>query len=366
MEEALRGYFLRNGYYVLRAVPFAYNGFDVTDVDLWLYDKQSPIVRHRVVVDIKNKKTPQAIERIFWAKGLQATLALDQAVVATTDRRPDVAEFGRQHGVLVIDGNFLSRLTKDETLIQGRLSEEEFTALFDTSLGAIASQWKTRLRTSKQLVLEGLGFDQINYWLSEAGFFAEQTITVPTHRKLAARLLYLVASLVAVAVDYSLREMTFLDARSRTDKLNSGFQYGTAGADGTSDHLNIAIGLVEQYLKDVPAAAGRLRTGFSQDIADIPTAILSEYFARASSAHNVLYVGKLLEAAAYDLAFQAPSDLPLEAKAYLSVLLDFWGIDRGRFMSSLVSDTPTEPATGSPSTVIDSSTGPLFTTPNAR
>ena len=33
MEELLRSYFLKAGYYVVRGVPFVYEGFDVTDID---------------------------------------------------------------------------------------------------------------------------------------------------------------------------------------------------------------------------------------------------------------------------------------------------------------------------------------------
>ena len=111
-EEALRNYFLSIGYFVARGCKFGFQGFDVTDVDLWLYGRTSPLSRERANVDIKNKKTPQALERIFWAKGLQATLGFDACIVATTDTRPDVRDFGLQHQVKVLDGRFLGRLTK--------------------------------------------------------------------------------------------------------------------------------------------------------------------------------------------------------------------------------------------------------------
>lgn len=68
MEELLRSYFLKTGYYVVRGVPFIYEGFDVTDIDLWLYSRTSSVSREVALVDAKNKKTPQAIERIFWVQ----------------------------------------------------------------------------------------------------------------------------------------------------------------------------------------------------------------------------------------------------------------------------------------------------------
>lgn len=63
MEELLRNYFLKAGYYVVRGVPFIYEGFDITDIDLWLYGRASSVSREITIVDIKNRKTPQAIEK---------------------------------------------------------------------------------------------------------------------------------------------------------------------------------------------------------------------------------------------------------------------------------------------------------------
>lgn len=360
MEEALRGYFLKNGYYVLRGVPFCFNGFDVTDVDLWLYDRPSAVVRNRISVDIKNKKTPQAIERIFWAKGLQETLGLDQAIVATTDKREDVAAFGRKHNVLVIDGHFLSRLSKNETLTEGRLSEEDFTSLMDKSrLGPIAGEWKNRLVSSKQRVLHGLSFDQINSWINDANYFAEQLLLVPTHREVAARLLYFTVSLIAVAVDYTGRDMAFLDGGQRKEALNAGFRYGNLGAEGAASTIDVAVGLVEQFLPETSGGPARIRRGFNAVSDALPTEALAEFFARPVVGSTILYTGRLLEAAAYNEAFLAPQDLDVEAKALLSVLLDYWGIDRVRFMGSLASH-PKAQASAERGIVPTDPSGPLF------
>ncbi len=88
MEELLRDYFMQAGYYVVRGVPFVYEGFDITDIDLWLYSRTSSISREITIVDIKNKKTPQAIERIFWTKGLAEAVGAGNAIVASTEKDP--------------------------------------------------------------------------------------------------------------------------------------------------------------------------------------------------------------------------------------------------------------------------------------
>ena len=93
MEETLRRYFLDMGYYVVRDVKYVFEGVDVTDVDLWLYQRPSLFKRLRLTVDVKNRRIPQALERLLWSKGLLSGLGLDGAIVATTDSREQVKQF---------------------------------------------------------------------------------------------------------------------------------------------------------------------------------------------------------------------------------------------------------------------------------
>ncbi|GLR60801.1 hypothetical protein [Rhizobium indigoferae] len=345
MEERVRSYFMKSGYYTLRGVPFTYGKFDVTDIDLWLYDRPSPVSRHRVVVDIKNKKTPQAIERIFWAKGLAATLRLDQAIVATTDKRPDVAQFGREHGVVVLDGNFLSRLAN--LSLSGRMSEEDFLHAIDAfSDQKVAGDWKGRLRTAKSLVLNGLGYNEVNSWLTDARFFAEQTLIVPLHKTTACRILYLIASLVAVGFDFVMRDLAFVEQDAKVTEINSGLQFGSSGARGTAHVIDIAIGLVDQYAPEMRGLGSKIRRGVESDLEDVQTHIPAEYFARPSTAQGLYNIARELEEAAYLQTFKSPSDLSVDARSMLSVLLDFWAIDRGRFFSNMKSEANGKPERG--------------------
>jgi hypothetical protein len=129
-EEALRAYFLESGYFAVRGVKAQYNDLDVTDIDVWLYLRASALHRIRANVDTKNRGSPKAMERILWARGLQAILGLDHAIVATPDARPVVEEFGAMHGVQVLGGAFLSQLTqRPKTALDTRVTEEDFVAL---------------------------------------------------------------------------------------------------------------------------------------------------------------------------------------------------------------------------------------------
>lgn len=61
----------------------------MTDVNVWLYLRPSPLGREHIMVDAKDRGKPKAMERILWAKGLQSVLGVKaSAIVATTDKRP--------------------------------------------------------------------------------------------------------------------------------------------------------------------------------------------------------------------------------------------------------------------------------------
>lgn len=261
MEEALRAYFLRGGYYVLRSVQLRYQEIDVTDIDIWLYERPSSVSRHRIIVDAKNRKTPQAIERIFWTKGLQLALGVEQSIVATTDRRPAVVDFGRQHDVLVLDGTFVARLIATmRQEAKSRLNEEDFQKLLNAyRLATAAAGWRRRLDVAKSVVLNGLDYDAINFWLEEARYFAEQAITIQGHADTAMRALYLIASLIALAIDFVLKDLAFVDSADRLAIIADGLRYGTRGQIGTKV-LDLATGLVEQYVSgEEPRPTGCVR-----------------------------------------------------------------------------------------------------------
>ncbi|PMQ05111.1 hypothetical protein DyAD56_11065 [Dyella sp. AD56] len=323
-EEALRNYFLSIGYYVARGVKFTFRRFDVTDVDLWLYARNSPMSRERICVDIKNKKTPQALERIFWAKGLQAVLGLDSCIVATTDSRPDVRDFGLQHNVKVLDGKFLTRLTKSARSHKERITEEDFLADLDSSsLGRLGGDWRGRYEESKSRLLHSLNFDGCNAWLDDIEYLLAQIAS----NNQAWRLLYASCSHFMIAMDFILREFIAEDQEQRRQIIERGIRYGVSGQEFTEKVGRMAAALVESVAAQ-PGLASTLQHEIRQQASNVKADLLAEFFAKNLSGSSSFDVALALEAAAFSPQVPTPSALPAQVQSVIGVLADFCGIDR--------------------------------------
>ncbi|OPB92602.1 hypothetical protein BB020_08355 [Elizabethkingia occulta] len=329
MEELLRNYFLKSGYFVVRGVPFVYESFDVTDIDLWLYSRTSSVSREVTIVDAKNKRTPQAIERIFWVQGLRIATKSSSAIVATTDRRQEVKDFGKDLGIMVLDGNFLQKLTVSHSAISDRLSDEDFyDKISEYVLNKLDGDWKGRIRFSKSLLSSTLSFDSCNEWLLQARFFAEQSITKENQREIALRCLYLICSFIAIAIDYSIKEISFLEPSERSKLIKEGFTYGTRGSLGIKKILNLAMGLVEENTKDGGIIAKEVKNNVEKQFANLNTAMLGEYFSKSDVSRNLFSVGKEFEQLAMSKDFVNHNHSSIELRGMLYCFLDYWEIDR--------------------------------------
>ena len=331
-EEVLRNYFLSIGYFVVRGCKFRYNRFDVTDVDLWLYGRSSPLSRERLNVDIKNKKTPQALERIFWAKGLQSVLDLDGCIVATNDLRPDVREFGLQHQVKVLDGRFLGRLTKSGRSHLERITEEQFVAeLVQASLGKLGGDWKGRYEASKSRVLDSLTFDGCNAWLDDMGYFLGQIQSPPTSASTAWRMVYSISAYFLISVDFILREHVAAEQEQRRTLLDSGFRYGTAGKSFTEKVGRMAAALVGSVVSQA-GVVETIEREFTEQAAGVKAELLAEYFSKVATQSSLFEAARELEAAAFKIQVPLPSSMTTGTQSLLGVFADFFGLDRKRIL----------------------------------
>jgi len=337
MEELLRNYFLQSGYYVVRGVPFIYEKVDVTDIDLWLYGRASSVSREIAIVDSKNKKTPQAIERIFWIQGLKQAIKATNAIVATTDKRQEVKDFGRELGVLVLDGLFLSKLeARFGKSLSLRLSDEEFSSkIHEYDLQKIDGNWKGKISYCKSLLSKGLSFDNCNEWLAQANFFAEQILIKPKQRETSLRCLYLICSFIAVGIDFILKEFSFLEQSERINLITEGFTYGSKGNIGMNKILNVSMGLVQQYANDGAAISNQVRASIEQQLSAIPTKILGEYFSKIEVVMTIFKVAKDFEELSMQRNFSPHTIASVELRGMLACLLDYWGIDRLQFSDAL-------------------------------
>jgi hypothetical protein len=328
-EELLRAYFSKAGYYAIRGVPFTYEGFDVTDIDLWLYSRASSVSREITIVDAKNKKTPQAIERIFWVHGLKSATKATNAIVATTDKRPEVKAFGKQLDIVVLDGAFLSRLGSRDGLDPLRLSDEELiSGLENYSLGKFDGDWKGKIKFCKSLLSKGLSFDNCNEWLNQGKFFAESAAANPPQRENALRCMYLVCSFVTITIDYLLRDLSFLEQSERSATLEEGFKYGSKGRSGMRKVLDLALGLVEQHAIDGSTTARQVRSSIDTQLSTLQTEILSNFFSKPDVARTLFVVAKEFEHLAMQRKFSSHTSASVELKSVLFCLMDHWSISR--------------------------------------
>ena len=327
-EEFLRRYFLKTGYFAVRGVPYIYETHNITDVDVWLYGKTSHMAREILIVDSKNKKTPQAIERIFWVQGLKLAIKANGAIVATTDKRPEVREFGKKIGVTVIDGFFLSKIEEMEEQ-NNRLDEEEFSKLIsDYALSKLDGDWSGQILRAKSLLVNGLTFDSCNEWLQIGNFFAQQAVVRPGQREIALRCMYLICSFLSIAIDYLQRDLFYLDGKIRTKKMTDGFSYGSKGMAGFQKLINISLGLVNDFVHNGQNIATQMRYNLQKRLDQSPEEDLGAFFSRTEIVNSLFNIGRELESLAMKREFCNHELASFETKSVIFCLLDYWGITR--------------------------------------
>ena len=302
MEEKLRQYFLDNGYYVARGVKYKYDDLDITDIDLFLYSKVSSLSRERINVDIKNKKSPKAFERIIWTKGLQNLLLFDSCVVATSEKRDSIRQYGKKHNVLILDGEFLQRLNYK---VENRIPEDVFLKDLSQikSLNVFKNQtWNNLYEDSKSRLLNELDFSGFNKSLITVKYFIEKCFN-PQKREQATRTLYATLSHSLIILDYVLREINL-----RKETLSDGLKFGNLGREGVNRTIDMAIKITNSK---IPANV------IKQSIDTNQTDILVDFFSKSDISKNIFKI-------AVDLL-----DSPIRSLMYL--FLDFFSINRKSF-----------------------------------
>lgn len=326
MEELLRNYFLSLGYYVARGVKFRYENTDLTDIDLFLYNRSSSLTRHRINVDIKNKKSPQALERIIWTNGLMRILNFDSCIVATTDCRPLVHSFAQVHNTTILDGAFLSKLKVNPQI--NRLSEEELTselAKLKSYKTFINRDWRFIYESSKSKLLSELDFSGFNSELTYLAYFIEKSLVDEQKREFAIRMSYIVISHLLIIMDFILKDIAYLEQIDREKRLSDGLKFGNLGKDGVDRIISMAIQI----------AGNKSANSFKKSLDSIPVDILKDFFAKNENTRNLFNWAKDFENNGFARVLAYPIDLDSPLKGVISVLLDFISIERKRYFETL-------------------------------
>lgn len=321
MEEKLRIYFLSNGYYVVRGVKYQYKGFDITDIDLFLFSKISSLSRERVNVDIKNKRSPKAFERILWTKGLQQFLNFDKCVIATTDKKDILREYGNKHNVLILDGNFLNKLTYK---IEERYTEEEFLKILSSFVSFKTFRnmdWSKIYEDSKSRLLDELDFSGFNSNLIVLRYFINKCFDIQK-KETAIRCCYILLSHSLIMLDYLIKDIAFLEITLRQEILSDGFNFGNLGRDGVNRTIEMAVKIANSK-----TSASIIK----KSIDTSESKILTEYFSKGEVTKNLFKWAIELEKLAFSKSFIKPNDLETSIKATFSIFLDHYKINRKEF-----------------------------------
>jgi hypothetical protein len=332
LEETLKAYFWQAGYFVVRGVPFRLDGEDVTDIDLWVYERPAALTRRRLIIDAKNRRSPKVSERIIWASGLRAALGVDGAIVATTDRRPAARTLAKALNVVLLGGDAVEKLTHSEQLNKaGRLRSEELDkAVRRVDDSRRSSAWRENLRDARASLISGIGVQSANRNLAASGFFAEQAVAAQPRSEpaqIALRLFYQTSALATISLDFAFADQAFRSQDERRQAIISSVRYGDAEGVSTLPTVRAAIGLARKYAEN-GAAAKQIEYGFATDADRIPAEIIADYVSRISASDALFNIAREIERASSSLELPSFDELSSEMKSLLGVFLDFNGISR--------------------------------------
>ncbi|MDP9423563.1 MAG: hypothetical protein M3Q19_12170 [Pseudomonadota bacterium] len=334
IEEALRLHFSGQGIFAIRSVPYRLENEDVTDIDLWLYESPGSTARRRTIVDIKHKKSPQAAERLIWTKGLQTALAVEAALVATTDRRTATQRLARTLKIGLVDflpfQKIVSALAGHVTVIP----QSDFEAqVREADAIRRTTEWRDQLTSLKGSLLTNLGFGSANRALIALAKIYEDGITSPASSEravLAGRLTYFAAACAAVSLDYALSEFAFRSKDDRIALTLNGLRYG-ADANATIARIRASSALIEKYLPNGRHLAKMVESQFMAEAERLPAEIIAEHVTKQSANETLFQPALALLGAALAQTPPTFDSLPTATKALMGVFIDFSGGSREKF-----------------------------------
>ena len=328
LEEMVRAYFDEPGSFALRGVAYKYEGETITDVDVWVYRRSATGIRTRCIVDIKNRRSPKAYERILWVRGMQLALNCDQALVATTNASPLVTAFARRHDVVVLPKVFLTR-RKEDIDRNERLTLEEFSQnMAEYQAHKLDGNWVKRIYDSKAALISLKGYRAFNKALVEFRFFGERAATRRYQQEQVCRGLYMTAAVACIALDSALVDVAYADERARYCAIADGVTYGEVGDVGVRSNISEVLNIIEGGLEGGRVVAKRASELIKGQFETIRADIVAEHFARVSSCESLLEVARELEGRAHVRDWPSGEPLSTDARTVLGVFADFVQVER--------------------------------------
>ncbi len=339
LEEVLRAYFLRAGFFVIRGVPFRFADEDLTDVDLWLYERPTGTSRRVQICDIKYKQRPKAVERIFWTKGLAEALDVDGAYVATTDKRKSLRTIAEKLDLHLIDGTDIQRIQSSQSILfPERLTDEDFAEELQT----VDKEFRNKtLQEARFDIMSALseGFGAPSAVRALEGFCRLAAAAASYHpdskaARAAGRLTYLAAAITCESLDFVSVGAAFRTFEERRELILKAVRYGALSDERGQQSLKLALALVAKYAPGGKATASAVDAGLKADLERIPAEIVADQAMRLLKSDQLFSVGRELEMACYQKALSPFDMLSLHSKSIIGALLDYAGVDRERFANS--------------------------------
>lgn len=339
LEELVRNYYDKQGYFALRSVPLRFENDEITDLDVWLYIKSTASARIKAIVDIKAKRSPKALERILWTKGLQHSLGCDRAFIVTTDNNPRVIKYANEQKISVLTKDFLTRL-EGKVLVEDRLTLEAFSDMVKCyDAHKRDGDWLRIIADTKSALVSVAGFQAFNKAITSFKFFIERIYTRPQYKSIALRCSLLSACIACVSLDLALERVVFEDLESRKKAILNGVTYGDSSDQRIRRTIDSVLDLINESVEQGKVISRQVRESIDKRFSLIRADIIAEYFSRESHSGHLFNVAKELEKAAHSKELSTLESLSVEARSILGVFADFIG-ERRDFLTSAYAPLP--------------------------
>lgn len=334
LEELARAFFARQGFVAIRSVWIQFEDEDVTDIDVWLYGQQGGTLRTRALVDVKDKKSPKAFERVIWTRGMQLALGCDRAFVTTTDNSQKVVRFAHQQKVSLLTAAYLRHWVGADVL-KDRLSLEELHGTIKLFPGFKQDgDWIRQIETAKSALVSLSPYPAFNRAMSSFRFFAERAATRPQHREQALRGAYLSASYACLALDSAMERLAFEQTQVRHQTLYAGITYGDSGDNRVKGSIETVLSVISKGVSNGRVIARQAGDALDQMFTSVRAEIIAEFFSKEQNGSLLFQVARELEGRAHARSRSVLTGLSVEAKAVLGVFADFVGAKRNALFSA--------------------------------